>query len=156
MPLTITNVASADQIYVDPSALRRLYVHDDRSRTFATWRKRVSGPLSMTLHGRAQIVNSIALAVFRGDLSHEVGKGAFADLEDDISEGRLHLVDLMWRPALLRAAGLSRDHTPKLGTRTLDVLHVASALVLDCRVFVTYDDRQEKLAKVVGMRVMSP
>ena len=156
MPLTITNVASADRIYVDPSALRRLYVHDDRSRAFCAWRKRVRGSLPITLHGRAEIVNSISLAVFRGALGREDSKGALGDLEDDLSEGRLHLVDLMWRPALLRAAELSRAHTPTLGTRTLDVLHVSSALVLDCRVFVTYDDRQAKLAKVVGLRILCP
>ena len=39
------------------------------------------------------------------------------------------LVDLLWRRALKHAAELSREHTPKLGTRTLDVLHVATALV---------------------------
>lgn len=149
-------MASADRIYVDPSALRRLYVHDDRSRAFSTWRQRVRGPLSVTLHGRAEIVNSISLAVFRGDLRREDGQNALADLEDDIGEGRLHLVDVMWRQALLRAADLSRAHTSMLGTRTLDVLHVSTALVLECRVFVTYDDRQAKLAKVVGLRVLSP
>jgi predicted nucleic acid-binding protein len=154
--LTITSVASAERIYVDPSALRRLYVHDDRSRAFCAWRKRVRGSLPFTLHGRAEIVNSISLAVFRGDLGLDESKGAFADLEDDINQGRLHLADLMWRPALIRAAELSRLHTPGLGTRTLDVLHVSSALVLDCKVFVTYDDRQSKLAKTVGLRTLRP
>ncbi len=110
----------------------------------------------MTLHGRAEMVNSISLAFFRGDINREAAKGALADLEADISAGRLHLVDLMWRPALLRAAEISLVHTPKLGTRSLDVLHVASALALDKRVFVTYDDRQAKLAKVIGLRVLSP
>lgn len=147
---------TAEKTYVDPSALRRLYVHDDRSRAFCTWRARLGGSLPLTLHGRAELVNSIGLAVFRRDLSPEAGRGALADLESDLAAGHLHLADLLWRKAIERAADLSREHTPTLGTRTLDVLHVASALVLDCRRFVTYDDRQAALAKVVKLRVIQP
>jgi predicted nucleic acid-binding protein len=149
-------VASADETYVDPSALRRLYVHDDRSRAFCAWRGRLGGSLPITLHGRAEVVNSIALAVFRGDISQDAGEGALAGLESDLSGGRLHIADLLWRKALERAAELSRRHTPKLGTRTLDVLHVASALVLGCRTFVTYDDRQAALAATVKLHVRRP
>lgn len=43
-----------------------------------------------------------------------------------------------------------------LGTRTLDVLHVASAVALGAQRFVTYDIRQAALAKAVGLRVLAP
>ena len=36
--------------------------------------------------------------------------------------------------------------TPRLGTRTLDVLHVVSALALQADAFYTFDTRQVKLA----------
>ena len=149
-------MASADKTYVDPSALRRLYVHDDRSRAFCAWRARLGGSLPLTLHGRAELVNSIALAVFRGDISAEAAESALANIERDLAEGRMHLADLLWRKALDRAADLSREHTPRLGTRTLDVLHVATAIVLGCRGFVTYDDRQAALAQAVKLRVTQP
>jgi predicted nucleic acid-binding protein len=149
-------VASADKTYVDPSALRRLYVHDDRSRAFCAWRSRLGGSLPLTLHGRAELVNSIALAVFRGDIPAEAGQGALADVEGDLAAHRLVLVDLLWRRALKQAADLSQEHTPKLGTRTLDVLHVSTALVLECRNFVTYDDRQAALARAVKLRLIHP
>ena len=47
-------------------------------------------------------------------------------------------------------------HSPKLGTRSLDVLHVASALELEMRYFVTYDKRQENLARIVGLKTLAP
>src|SRR4029077_6241546 len=104
-------VVSADKTYVDPSALRRLYVHDDRSRAFCAWRARLGGSLPVTLHGRAELVKSIALAVFRRDISAEAGQGALADVEGDIAAGRLVVVDLLWRRALKQAADLSQKHT---------------------------------------------
>ena len=147
---------SAEGTYVDPSALRRLYVHDDHSRAFCASRARLGGSLPVTLHGRAEPVNSISLAVFRRDISAEVADAAVVDLDNDIADGHLHLADLLWRRALEGATRLSREHTQTLGTRTLDVLHVSSALVLRCREFVTYDDRQAALAKAVKLRVVRP
>jgi predicted nucleic acid-binding protein len=149
-------VASADDCYVDPSALRRLYVHDAQSRAFAAWRGRVKGPLPTTLHGRAELVNSIMLAVFRGDLDPNAARQAVADLDSDYDEGRLALVDVLWRRTLDQAMALSLEHTAALGTRTLDVLHVSSALTIGCRRFVTYDERQAQLARAVGLKVLRP
>lgn len=147
---------SASATYVDPSALRSLYVHDHRSRAFCAWRARTRGALPVTLFGRAELVNSIGLAVFRRDITKDVGHAALADLDEDLRAGRLFLADLLWRAALERSIALSRTETPALGTRTLDVLHVASALVLECRRFVTYDERQASLARKMKLRVVQP
>jgi predicted nucleic acid-binding protein len=49
-------------------------------------------------------------------------------------------------------ADLARRYGPKLGTRTLDSLHVACALELKAERFWTFDERQAKLAKAVGLR----
>lgn len=54
------------------------------------------------------------------------------------------------------AVKLSRLHTPITGTRSLDVLHIASALELNARHFVTYDHRQAKLATLCGLKVIKP
>jgi predicted nucleic acid-binding protein len=44
--------------------------------------------------------------------------------------------------------------TAKLGTRTLDILHVAAALSLRAEAFHTFDERQRKLAKAAGLRIV--
>ncbi|HVV52799.1 MAG TPA: type II toxin-antitoxin system VapC family toxin [Polyangia bacterium] len=149
-------MASAESVYVDPSALRCLYVHEARSRAFCAWRSRHRPALPLTLFGRAEIENSLALAVFRRDLTAAAGQAASADLDADLRTGRLYLADLLWRRALDEAVELSRRHTPALGTRALDVLHVASALTLGYRRFVTYDARQARLAQAVKLRVSAP
>lgn len=149
-------MASAERTYVDPSALRSLYVHDDRSARFCTWRRRVGGCLPITRFGRAELVNSIHLAVHRKQIDQRLAGGAIADFDADVREGRLAIVDVLWRRTLDLAAQLSTQHTAVLGTRTLDVLHVATAVTLEARRFVSYDERQAALAHAAGLRVVAP
>ena len=146
-------MATADQIYVDPSALTCLYLHQrERSRQIVAWRAGVDGALPVTHHGRTEIANAICLARFRGELDDVGLKEALADFENDFASGQLHQADILWRAALNRATELSRAHTPTLGTRSLDVLHVACALELKRRHFLTFDERQRKLAAAAGLK----
>lgn len=123
---------------------------------FARLKAHQPRPLPTTLHGRAELTNSILLAVFRGDLKPSEADAALADLDDDYAQGRLVLAELLWRRTLEQSIRLSREHTPTLGTRTLDVLHVSSALTLGCRRFVTCDERQARLARAAGLKVLAP
>lgn len=147
---------TAENIYLDSSALRHLYVHGSRSAAISAWRFRHPSALPLTRFGRAEIFNAILGAAFRGDLTEEFAQRSLAAFEADFDSGGLRLVDLPWRAALDRTAELSRAHTITLGTRTLDVLHVASALELGARTFVTYDTRQASLAKAVGLKTLAP
>jgi predicted nucleic acid-binding protein len=60
----------------------------------------------------------------------------------------------VWRGTLQRAADIAREHTPRLGCRSLDVLHVATALQLGFRQFLTFDRRQQQLARAVGLKLV--
>ena len=73
-----------------------------------------------------------------------------------MAEGRLSLLDVLWRRTLDLAAQLSMQHPAIFGTRTLDVLHVATATILEAKCFVSYDDRHAALAKAAGLRVVAP
>ena len=120
------------------------------------WRARTKGALAVTHHGRVEIINGICLAAFRGDITAEALSDSLSSFEEDFAEGRYIQADLLWRAALRRAGELSRVHTPALGCRSLDVLHVASALELGLRTFVTFDQRQQKLARAAGLKLMIP
>ena len=146
---------NAAEVYVDPSALARLYLHEEGSREMAAWRARNRGPLAVTHHGRTEIVNALCRAAFLGHLDVEALAEALTDFSTDFAEGRLHQADILWRAALDRAGDLSRKHTPTLGTRSLDVLHVACALELKLRRFLTFDLRQQQLARLTGLRIVN-
>ena len=89
--------------------------------------------------------------MFRGKLNSMDAARIDRAFEDDIAAG-------VWQPEALpeRAfdvcTDLARRHGPKLGVRTLDSLHVACALELKAERFWTFDERQAKLAKAVGLK----
>ena len=149
-------MASAEATYADPSALLKLYIHQPESVAMNAWRARTKGALAVTHHGRVEIINGICLAAFRRDITAEALSDSLSSFEEDFAEGRYIQADLLWRAALRRAGELSRVHTPALGCRSLDVLHVASALELGLRTFVTFDQRQQKLARAAGLKLMIP
>lgn len=144
--------ATADNTYVDPSALLKLYLHEPESRSMAAWRARWRSALGVTLFGRVEVMNGIGLALARKFIPRPVHKAALAALDDDFAQGRLMLADVSWRAALRLAEEISRKHTPATASRTLDILHVASAITLQRRYFLTFDNRQRKLAKTVGLK----
>ena len=146
---------TADQAYVDSSALGMLYLHQPRSREMAAWRGRIGGSLPVTHFGRTEIVNAIGLGVHRGSVAQDQAARLWERLDADFVDGHLRQVDILWRAAVNRASELSRLFTPKLGTRSLDVLHVACALELKLPHFLTFDDRQRALAKAVGLKPIS-
>lgn len=149
-------MARVDATYVDPSALLTLYLHQRESAAMNAWRARAAGALRVTHHGRTEIVNGICLAAFRGYISSDAMTDALASLDEDFAQGRYVQADLLWRATLQRAAELSRQHTPSLGCRSLDVIHVASALELGFGRFLTFDSRQQRLARAAGLKAVSP
>lgn len=149
-------MANAEAVYVDPSALLKLYLHEPESAAMNAWRGRTKGPLPMTEHGRLEIVNAIGLGVFQRAITAAASKDALASFDEDWSEGRYCAADVLWRATLRRALALSRAHTASVGCRTLDVIHVAAALELGRRQFVTFDRRQQRLARAAGLKTVSP
>lgn len=108
----------------------------------------------VTLHGRLELVNGICLAAFRKDITAAASEDALASLEEDFADRRYLQVDVLWRAALRRAEALSRAGTSKFGSRSLDVIHVATALELGLPDFVSFDARQQRLARASGLKVL--
>ena len=76
-----------------------------------------------------------------------------ADWESDVAAGRNRLVALDMNAVLRLSRTLSLQRTAKGGHRTLDILHVATAVHLGASEFLTFDDRQRKLAEYAGLKV---
>ena len=148
-------MASAEATYVDPSGLIKLYFHHPDSAAMSAWRARVRGALPVTRHGRLEIVNGLCQLAFRRGMTMPALGDALASVEDDFTAGRYLYADILWRSALRRADDLSREYTPEIGCRSLDILHVACALELGLPRFLTFDLRQRRLARSVGLKVVA-
>lgn len=106
----------------------------------------------MTPLGDAEFVNALELLVFRSYWSRSEASAVMDRFLQERSTGVFRAVPFaseMWD----KAAELSRSHSAAIGTRTLDVLHVAAALLLKPDVFFTFDNRQAKLARAVRLKV---
>ncbi len=80
-------------------------------------------------------------------------RAALGQFDADLASGTTVVAPCSFNAVLDCAEDLSRRHTIAGGHRSLDVLHVASALHLGANVFLTFDANQRKLALAEGLAV---
>jgi hypothetical protein len=78
---------------------------------------------------------------------------ALADLQTDLDTGAVVVAPADWPDVYRLAETISKRHTIAGGHRSLDVLHVAAALHLGAREFLTFDANQRKLAAAEKLNV---
>jgi predicted nucleic acid-binding protein len=135
--------------YVDTSFMVCLYLPDVHSAK-AHHRMTEQPMVWLTPLHRAEVAHVVAQQVFQGRIAAAEGDRAYNTFENDKSAGlwlEAPVPEAVWDLAV----ELSRQHVARLGCRTLDTLHVASALELGATKFWTFDQRQERLAKAAGL-----
>lgn len=142
-------------VYADTGFICSLYCPDANSEAAIRCLKRHPLPLFLTWLNQVEFRNVLRLRVFRKEIKPVQRDSSLKHLGEDIAHGVFTYVDPDQNRVLLETERLSLQFSEKLGTRSLDVLHVAMALVLGCGEFLTFDTRQAKLAKSAGLRVPS-
>jgi hypothetical protein len=95
--------------------------------------------------------NAFRLLVGRKRITSREAAAVASHLDDDIAARRLVQVPIDLYEVFTRAEKLSARHSKRLLTRSLDILHVAAALELECTRFVSLDARQLRLAHAAGL-----
>jgi predicted nucleic acid-binding protein len=139
--------------YADTSFLFSFYIPDANATAAAAAMSGISFPLLTTDFGEFELTNAVSWRVFRKNLSAEEASAVLNLFARDAESGVLRVLPLP-AAAFQRARQIARASTPVLGTRALDVLHVASALALRADTFYTFDRNQAKLAAAHGLRVL--
>jgi predicted nucleic acid-binding protein len=106
--------------------------------------------VSVTPINRTEVAHAFYGQAFRSKISIDQARLAWQHFQEDCSRQLWEIVDLpvgAWDTC----TNLARRYGPTLGVRTLDSLHVACALELKADKFWTFDERQEKLARAVGL-----
>ncbi len=106
-------------------------------------------PVLFAALGELELVNALYLRLFRREASVSTIKAAHGFFMKDLEAGILEQRSIS-AATYETAKRLAQKHTPRLGTRTLDLLHVASALVLQADAFYTFDHNQAKFARAEG------
>ena len=139
-------------IYADASFLFSLYALDAHSSRAQELLRRAKPPLTTTDLGELEFTNALCLRLYRKELSTGDIDEAFKYFRKNVSEGIL-LIRPVTSAAYTKAVELARKHTPIMGARTLDILHVACAIVLGTLYLYTFDRSQSRLATAAGLRV---
>ena len=140
--------------YADTSFLVSYYGQDAHSAAAlpALSARPVSLPFTALHH--LELRNAFELAVQRGVLTAGGVRLVWAVVLGDVRRKRLLRAAVDWRAAWRRAAKLSARHTQRLGTRSLDILHVAVAQEMGARELFSFDHRQRQLAAAEGLNVI--
>ena len=133
-------------VYADTSFVVSLYTLDANSVAAAGYMHRARLPFLITPLGELELRNALHLRLFRRELEETEVRAAESLFQVDLAAGVFAMKPLPVA-AFERAKKIAHIRTPELGTRTIDVLHVASALVLRANTFCTFDRQQRTLAK---------
>ncbi len=122
----------------------------------------------MLQHGSAIDVTTLVLYEFRQGVHfqswlhrHDKKKGysakeaaaMLARLEENLALGIFRVVPVDWTAVHDLAGRLAAKHTPASGARGFDLLHVATAVEMKTKVFLSFDQPQRKVALASGLSV---
>ncbi len=152
--------------YADTNLFTRLYLELSESHLadalIKTALKSRSKGIPITWLHRIETINAFQLHVFAArapgqlHVTPERAAMAMASFSSDASAGVFLQNTLLPADKLEdQFEELSLRHTARHGFRTYDLLHVASALVLECDTFWSFDPKANKLAKLEGLRTNS-
>ena len=140
-------------IYVDTSVIVKLYVKEEFSRKSSDWLKKNNEAIPLTRLHELELINAFHLKQFRAELTPDETRLIMSRLEKHETDGVYYRPQVDWSAVYSHAIDLSKNHTAGIGSRSLDILHVAAALSITADRFLTLDDRQTRLAALAGLRI---
>lgn len=140
--------------YIDSSLFVKSFVLEQGSPAAIEMIEAVGEPFLFSHFHEIEIPNAIRLKRFRGEISRAQESLAIRAFEADVRSGRFTRPAYDLGTVFGRAEHLSGRHSGHIGTRSLDLLHVAAALETGCAVFASYDQRQRKCAALSGLEVI--
>lgn len=138
--------------YFDTGALVKLYIVE-RGSDFVQNIARRTGAIGINPLQETELRNAILAAGGRRTVSREAARRSLDNLEEDLQTGVFTRESPEWAWIYRRADIIARQYTPRFLCRTLDIVHIAAAELSGAERIVTGDQRQQKLAKAIGLKV---
>ena len=140
-------------VYVDTSVIVKLYIREEYSRGASAWLKKNNEAVPLTSFHELELINAIHLKQFRAEITPDETRLIMSRCEVHETNGIFYRPQLDWSAIFSHAIDLSKMHSVDIGSRSLDILHVASALSMNADRFLTLDDRQTRLAALAGLKI---
>ncbi len=140
-------------IYCDTSFMVSLYQQDANTLVAIGMLSAAPQPIALSMFHELELTNAFEQRIFRGRATAEELAAGWQMVSADLAKGALARVALGWNDVFAHATLLAAKQTRSLGSRSLDILHVASVLDLGLTHFYTFDKRQADLARAEGLQV---
>ena len=138
--------------YADSGFVVSLYLTSEGTSAQARQEvKRVSKPILLSPLSLLEIRNALNFGINRGKISGTQRDAVLTEIDAQIETGFFRLVEASQSSIYAKARELSNKHTPEFATRSLDLMHLAAALLSEARTFLTFDKRQIKAAIAEGL-----
>ena len=138
-------------IYWDTSVIIKLYIKEELSEFIAEKAKAFDQAIPLTNLHDLEFTNALSLKVFRNEITDEEAEFVKTQLMKHESMNLYYRPTLDWTDIYQTAFALSDKYSRRIGSRSLDILHVSIALHIKSDVFFTNDQRQLKLANIAGL-----
>ncbi len=140
----------ACDLYLDSSALVKLYVHEPETAEVSAFVRKYAPPLPYSSLHELELTHALERRREEGDLTTIALNQIIGAIDQDLTRGVLSRPAAEWPGTFARAIHLLRQHR---GLRSLDALHIGHALESGALWFVTYDKRQGKAASAEGLKL---
>ena len=142
-------------VYVDTSVIVKLYIREQFSRESSAWLKKNNQAIPLTSLHELELINAIYLKQFRTEITPDETRLILSRFEEHEIGGIYYRPQLDWYAIFSHALDLSKTHSADIGSRSLEILHVAAALSIKADRFLTFDDRQTALAALAGLNIIT-
>lgn len=139
-------------VYWDTSVIIKLYFKEADSHIAVQKAKEFDLSIPLTLFHELEIKNALELKRFRGELTAAQIRKIASLMRRHEEHHIYHRPVIDWAAVYQQAMRLSKQFSHTIGSRSLDILHVASAVILNAEFFFSNDHRQLSLAESAGLQ----
>ncbi|MBX9743266.1 MAG: type II toxin-antitoxin system VapC family toxin [Chthoniobacterales bacterium] len=146
--------------FADTSFLCALYREQDNNKLAESFITSANNSIHLSSLVVFEFRQSVRLQAFRfaSDrsqvFSKRVADTMLALFDENFANGTFVIPIVNWVDVHSLAERLSAKHTFTQGHRTMDMLHIATALHLKIKTFISFDQKQAALAKKEGFHIL--
>jgi len=139
-------------IYLDTSALLKLYIREENSEHVQELVTSQKDPLPIWELQQCELINALHLKAFWKEIVPD-DASRLLDLFDRRMRRGQYFYPTIDRAELMLTFRSLAKWTPETGCRTMDILHVACAMQISPELFLSFDQRQQSLARKANLTV---